>query len=143
MTTVQATRYTKLLLSVFLWMALVACSVKVQEEEAKQLVEAIYKARKSGKADSEFQYYAKSDFTIVPFEEVKDSMKNVLDHAGTLKSVSFLTARVQKRNQLGQGLVQYLVLSYKVIYTKATLEEDYYFYGDSEKPKLVYVVLKY
>lgn len=119
-----------------------ACGVKVREDDAERVMQGIYKARKTGSIASELKYYAKKDFKIVPFEEVESTLYSIIGQAGRLKKVKPLKPRVQKRNQLGKGLTSYLVLSYEVTYTHLTLLESYYFYGKSEKPKLVYMTLQ-
>jgi hypothetical protein len=119
-----------------------ACGVKVQEEDAQKYMNAIYKERKRGNIAGELRYYAKKDFKIVPFDEIESSLYSILGTAGYLKKVNKLKARTQKRNQLGKGMVTYLILSYEVEYSNMTLLESYYFYGPSEKPKLVYVTLQ-
>lgn len=125
-----------------LLLGLVSCGVKVKESDAEKVMQAIYKARKSGSIASELKYYARKDFKIVPFPEVESTLYSVIGQAGRLKKIKPLKSKVQKRNQLGKGLTSYLVLSYEVTYTHLTLLESYYFYGDSEKPKLVYMTLQ-
>lgn len=129
-------------LPIFIALGTLSCGVKVKEDEAEQVMQGIYKARKRGNIAGELKYYAKKEFKIVPFEEVEASLYSVIGQAGRLKKVKPLKPRVQKRNQLGKGLTTYLVLSYEVTYTHLTLLESYYFYGDSEKPKLVYMTLQ-
>lgn len=123
-------------------LGLTGCSVKVQEEDARAVMDLIYKARKTGNIAGELRYYARKDFKIVPFAEVESTLYNVVGGAGRLKNVKPLGAKTQKRNQLGDGLVTYLVLSYEVTYSNMTLLENYFFLGSSEKPKLVYMTLQ-
>ncbi|MGH1441628.1 MAG: hypothetical protein ACRBBR_16055 [Cellvibrionaceae bacterium] len=123
-------------------MGSVSCGVKVKEDDAEQVMQGIYKARKRGNIAGELRFYARKEFKIVPFEEVEATLYSVIGQAGRLKKVKPLKSKVQKRNQLGKGLTTYLVLSYEVTYTHLTLLESYYFYGDSEKPKLVYMTLQ-
>lgn len=125
-----------------LLVSVVSCGVKVKEEDAEGVMQAIYKARKMGNITSELKHYAKKEFKIVPFADIESSLYSVIGSAGRLKKVKPLKPKVQKRNQLGKGLTSYLVLSYEVTYTHITLLESYYFYGDSEKPKLVYLTLQ-
>lgn len=134
--------YKVLALILCLLASVVSCGVKVQEVDAEQVMQGIYKARKAGSIASELKYYAKEEFKIVPFDEIEASLYSVVGSAGRLKKVKPLKPKVQKRNQLGKGLTSYLVLSYEVTYTHLTLLESYYFYGDSEKPKLVYLTLQ-
>lgn len=121
---------------------LFCCSIKVSEEAAQVVMDQIYKERKRGNIAGELRYYAREDFKIVPFEEVEGTLYAVIGRAGKLKSIKPLKHRTQQRNQLGKGLVKYLIMSYEVTYTNMTLLESYYFYGDSEKPKLVYMTLQ-
>ena len=102
----------------------------------------IYEARKQGSITRELKYYAKKDFKIVPFEEVESSLYTIIGSAGRFKSVKPLKTRTQQRNQLGEGLVKYMILSYEVTYSNMTLLESYYFLGSSETPKLVYMTLQ-
>lgn len=120
----------------------VSCGVKVKEEDAEGVMQAIYKARKMGNIASELKHYAKKEFEIVPFEDIESTLYSIIGSAGRLKKVKLLKSKVQKRNQLGKGVTTYLVLSYEVTYTHLTLLESYYFYGASEKPKLVYLTLQ-
>jgi len=129
-------------LSILMVVGTVSCGVKVKEDDAEQVMQGIYKARKRGSIGSELKYYARKDFKIVPFADVEATLYSVIGQAGRLKKVTPLKPRVQKRNQLGKGLTSYLVLSYEVTYTHLSLLESYYFYGDSEKPKLVYMTLQ-
>ena len=105
-------------------------------------MDQIYKERKRGNIAGELRYYARKDFKIVPFDEVETTLYSVVGRAGQLKSIEPLKPRVQQRNQLGKGLVKYLIMAYEVTYENMTLLESYYFYGDSEKPKLVYMTLQ-
>ncbi len=129
-------------LALLLMLGVVSCGVKVQEQDAKRVMKVIYKARKNSDITKELKYYAKKDFKIVPFDEVKGRLQAVLARAGRLKKVKALETKTQRRNQLGDGLVTYMILSYKVTYTNMTLEESYYFLGSSKKPKLVYMTLQ-
>jgi hypothetical protein len=119
-----------------------SCGVKVQEEDAQVYMNAIYKERKRGNIAGELRFYAKKDFKIVPFEEIESSLYTIIGRAGHLKKIKALKPKTQKRNQLGEGLVTYLIMSYEVEYSNMTLLESYYFLGSSEKPKLVYVTLQ-
>lgn len=130
-----------ILLSVIL-SQLLSCSVKVQEDDAEKVMQKIFKARKQGSIASELKHYDKQAFKIVPFDEVVATLYSIIGSAGDLKKIRPLKSKIQKRNQLGKGLTQYLVLSYEVTYTHLTLLESYYFYGDSETPKLVYMTLQ-
>lgn len=130
-----------LLIAIF-FSGLVSCSVKVKEDDAEKVMQKIFKARKQGSIASELRHYDKNGFKIVPFEEVVATLYSVIGSAGELKKIKPLKSKVQKRNQLGKGLTQYLVLSYEVNYEHLSLLESYYFYGDSEKPKLVYMTLQ-
>lgn len=123
-------------------LSLSGCSVKVKEQDAQALMEDIYKARKKGSIAREIQYYAKKDFKIVPFEEVESTLYSVIGAAGRLQHIKPLKTKTQQRNQIGEGLVKYLILSYEVTYTNTTLTESYYFLGSSEIPKLVYMTLQ-
>ena len=105
-------------------------------------MEKIYKARKKGSVRAELKHYAKNDFKIVPFEEVQGTLYTVMERAGRLKSIKPLKTRTQRRNQLGEGLITYMILSYEVTYSNMTLLENYYFLGSSKKPKLVYMTLQ-
>ncbi len=127
-----------LLLIITITTTLSGCSVKVKEADAKRVMQAIYKTRKSGNIGSEFKYYAKKDFKIVTFEQAEKRFFATMDRAGNLQKVRPLKAEIQNRNQLNEGLVKYLVLSYEASYANLTLYEYYYFHGDSKKPKLVY-----
>lgn len=129
-------------LSLVLLLGLSACSVKVKEEDAEKVMQSIFKERKRGNLAGEMRYYAQDEFKIVPFEEVESTIYSVIGSAGRLKKIKALKPKVQKRNQLGKGLTTYLVLSYEVTYSHLTLLESYFFYGDSEKPKLVYLTLQ-
>ncbi|MGH1487370.1 MAG: hypothetical protein ACRBCI_14240 [Cellvibrionaceae bacterium] len=131
-----------LCLMLVLTLPLVGCGVKVQEKDAKAVMDAIYKARKKGSIASELKHYAKKDFKIVPFVEVESSLYSIIGSAGRLKSVKPLKVRTQRRNQLGEGLITYMILSYEATYSNMTLLESYYFLGSSEKPKLVYMTLQ-
>lgn len=123
-------------------LSLIACGVKVQEKDAKAVMEKIYKARKKSSIRSELKYYAKKDFKIVPFDEVASTLYSVIGGAGRLKSIKPLKTRTQRRNQLGEGLINYMILFYEVTYSNMTLLESYYFLGSSKKPKLVYMTLQ-
>ncbi len=129
-------------LALLLLSGVVSCGIKVQEQDAKRVMKAIYKARKNSDITKELRYYAKKDFKIVPFDEVKGRLQAILGRAGQLKKVKALETKTQRRNQLGDGLVTYMILSYKVTYTNMTLEESYYFLGSSKQPRLVYMTLQ-
>jgi hypothetical protein len=129
-------------LALVLSLSLSGCGVKVSEEDASAVMQKIYKARKKGNIASELRHYAKDDFKIVPFAEVESSLYTILGRAGRLKSIKPLNVKSQRRNQLGEGLVTYLVFTYEVTYSNMTLLETYYFLGSSEKPKLVYMTLQ-
>lgn len=118
------------------------CGIKIDEKDAQSHIQAIYKVRKSGNVSRELTYYAKDDFTMVPFEQMKTRLYNVVGRAGRLKKVKPLTSKTQNRNQLGKGTVRYLILSYEAVYAKMTIIESYYFLGSSEKPKLVYMTFE-
>jgi uncharacterized protein with ParB-like and HNH nuclease domain len=119
-----------------------SCGIKVKEHDAEAVMQNIYKARKAGNMSRELAYYAKKDFEIVSFNEVEEGLRTAISHAGKLKTVKQLETKTQNRNQLGKGLVKYLILSYEVTYANMTLLESYYFLGSSEQPKLVYLTLQ-
>lgn len=126
-----------------LTLPLASCGIKLNEENAHRLMEKIYKARKSGSFYKEFKLYAQHDFEIVPFEEVEGTMRTIIGRAGRFKSAKLLSEKVSRRNQLGKGLVKYLVLTYEATYSNLVLEESYYFQGESKIPKMVYVTLQF
>ena len=116
-----------------------ACGIKVKEPEAQAVMRAIFKARKSGNVDRELRYYAKKEFNIVPYSVIEEKVQNLNGHTGNLQKVTLLKTRIENRNELGKGLMKYMILSYNVKYSRMTLTESYYFLGSSAKPKLVYV----
>ena len=123
--------------------ALFSCSVKLNEDSAHLLMEKIYKERKVGSFYKEFKYYAKDEFKIVPFDEIEQSLRSVVGGAGRFKSAKHLKTKVSRRNQIGEGLISYVVLTYEAKYANMSLEESYYFLGSSEIPKLVYLTLQF
>ncbi|ODS24117.1 hypothetical protein AB835_05130 [Candidatus Endobugula sertula] len=122
---------------------LLNCSVKLDESNARKLMEDVFKARKAGSFRKEFTLYAKEDFEIVPFEEVSGTLQTIVASAGRFKSAKHRQTKISRRNQLGKGLVNYVVLTYLVTYSNMQLEESYYFVGESTVPKLVYLTLQY
>lgn len=118
-----------------------SCGIKLSEDSALHVMEKIYKARKKGSFRQEFKHYAVNDFEIVPFEEVEGTLRAIVGRAGRFKSATLLSSKVSRRNQLGKGLVNYLVLTYEATYSNMVLEESYYFQGESEIPKMVYMTL--
>jgi len=126
-------------LLIMLFSSLMSCGVKISEDSAHALMEKIYKARKSGSFYKEFSYYAKKDFKIVPFIEVEHTLRTVIGSAGRFKSAKHLKTKTSRRNQIGEGLISYMVLSYEATYSKMTIEETYYFLGSSKTPKIVYL----
>ena len=121
---------------------LTSCAVKVDEDQAHMLMEKIYKARKDGSFYKEFTLYAQDEFAIVPFAEVANTLRTVIGSAGRFISAKHLHTKVSRRNQLGKGLVSYLVLTFAVKYSNRVMEEAYYFAGDSTLPKIVYITLQ-
>ncbi|MFT5116730.1 MAG: hypothetical protein ACI9NY_000253 [Kiritimatiellia bacterium] len=122
---------------------LTSCGVKVKEKSAHYLMEKVYQARKSRNFRQEFSLYAKKDFKIVPFEDIEYSLRAVVSGAGRFKSAKHLSTNISRRNQLGEGLVKYMVLSYEATYAHVTINESYYFLGESETPKIVYMTLQF
>ena len=132
-----------ILWALLLVLPLSGCGIKLNEDSAHGVMEKIYIARKKGSFYKEFTYYAKADFKIVPFEEVESTLRTVIGGAGRFKSATLMSAKVSRRNQLGKGLVSYLVLTYEATYGHLVLHESYYFLGSSEIPKLVYMTLQF
>jgi hypothetical protein len=120
-----------------------SCGMKLEEESANYVMENIFKARKSGSFYKEFSFYAKTEFKIVPFDDIESTLRTVVGGAGRFKKAKYLSTKKSRRNQIGEGLIAYMVLSYEVSYTHATIIESYYFLGDSETPKLVYMTLQF
>lgn len=131
-----------LYLMLILPLLLPGCGVKLDEDRAQALMDQVYKARKQGSITRELRYYAKDDFEIVDYDEVRDSLIHIMARTGSVKSIKPLKSKIQNRNQLGKGMVKYLLLSYEVTYENMTLLETYYFLANSEEPKLVYMTLQ-
>lgn len=122
---------------------LLGCGVKLKEESAHHVMGKLYEARKKGSFYKEFTLYAKDEFKMVPFDEVESTLRTVVGGSGRFKSAKHISTKISRRNQLGEGLISYMVLTYEATYTNATLTEAYYFLGDSKIPKLVYMTLQY
>ena len=120
-----------------------ACGVKLDESAIEPFMEQLYKARKTGSFYKEFTLYAKDDFKIVPFEEVENTLRLVVGGSGRFKKARHIHTKISRRNQLGEGLISYVVATYEVTYSNTTLTESYFFLASEEKPKLVYMTLQF
>ena len=120
-----------------------SCGVKLEEESAHTVMKNIYAARKKGSFYKEFRYYDKESFKIVPFNDVAITLKTVVGGAGRFRSAKHLSTRISRRNQINEGLISYMVLTYQVKYSHLELTEAYYFLGSDEKPRLVYMTLQF
>jgi hypothetical protein len=136
-------KWAKLSLVCCLALALVSCGTKLDENLAHGLMKKIYEARKKGSFYKEFRYYDKESFKIVPFNDVAITLKTVVSGAGRFKKASHVSTKIERRNQIREGLVSYVVLTYDVEYSRFSLTESYYFLASSEKPKLVYMTLQF
>lgn len=127
----------------FLIPLLSSCGVKLEEDAAHSVMKNIYAARKKGSFYKEFRYYDKESFKTVPFNDIAITLKTVVGGAGRFKSAKHLSTRISRRNQINEGLMSYMVLTYQVKYTHLELTESYYFLGSDEKPRLVYMTLQF
>jgi hypothetical protein len=130
-------------LLMFLIPSLFSCGVKLEENSAHDVMKNIYAARKKGSLYNEFRYYDKKSFKIVPFNDVSITLQAVVDGAGRFKSAKHLSTRIARRNQIKEGLISYMVLTYQVKYAHLELTEAYYFLASDEKPRLVYMTLQF
>jgi hypothetical protein len=130
-------------LLIILTLLLFSCGVKLEEDAAHGVMGKIYAARKKGSFYKEFRYYDKESFKIVPFNDVVITLKTVVGGAGRFKSAKHLSTKISRRNQINEGLISYMVLTYKVKYARLELTESYYFLGSDEKPRLVYMTLQF
>lgn len=133
----------RLLLLVMLIPFISSCGVKLEEDAAHNVMKKIYEARKKGSFYKEFRYYDKKSFKIVPFNDVVITLQTVVGGAGRFKSAKHLSTRVSRRNQINEGLISYMVLTYQVKYSHLELTEAYYFLASDEKPRLVYMTLQF
>ncbi|MFT6102274.1 MAG: hypothetical protein ACJA2B_000716 [Candidatus Endobugula sp.] len=122
---------------------LVSCGVNIDEDLAHGVMKKIYDARKKGSFHKEFKLYDKESFKIVPFNDVAITLKAVVGGAGRFKKASHVSTKIERRNQIREGLVSYMVLTYNVEYSRFSLSESYYFLGSSEKPIIVYMTLQF
>jgi hypothetical protein len=122
---------------------LFSCGVKLEEDAAHGVMKNIYAARKKGSFYKEFRHYDKDSFKIVPFNDVVITLKTVVGGAGRFKSAKHLSTRISRRNQINEGLISYMLLTYQVKYTNLELTESYYFLASDEKPRLVYMTLQF
>lgn len=120
-----------------------ACGVNLDEDLAHEVMKNIYDARKKGSIYKEFKFYDKELFKIVPFNDVAMTLEMVVGGAGKFKSAKHLSTKISRRNQINEGLISYMVLSYHVEYARLSLTESYYFLASSEEPKLVYMTLQF
>lgn len=132
-----------LLVLMIAMVSIIGCGVKLEESQVHAVMEKLYKARKRGSFYKEFKLYSKEDFKIVPFEEVETTLRLVVTGAGDFKKAKHLHTKVSRRNQLGEGLINYLVATYEVVYSNETLIESYFFLASEETPKLVYMTLQF
>ena len=133
----------KLVFFVSIFTLLFSCGVKLEEDSAHEVMKSIYEARKKGSFYKEFRYYDKESFKIVPFNDVAITLKTVVGGAGRFRSAKHLSTRISRRNQINEGLISYMVLTYQVKYSNPDLTEAYYFLGGDEKPRLVYMTLQF
>jgi len=133
----------RLLLFVMLIPFISSCGVKLEEDAAHNVMKKIYEARKKGSFYKEFRYYDKESFKIVPFNDVVITLQTVVGGAGRFKSAKHLSTRISRRNQINEGLISYMVLTYQVKYSRLELTEAYYFLASDEKPRLVYMTLQF
>jgi len=136
-------KWVKCLVICCLSLFIVSCGVNLDEDLAHGVMKKIYEARKKGSFYKEFKLYDKKYFKIVPFNDVAITLKAVVGGAGRFKKAQHLRTKVERRNQISEGLISYMVLTYEVEYTRFSLTESYYFLASSEKPKLVYMTLQF
>jgi len=122
---------------------LVACGVKLDKNLAYGVMEKIYEARKKGSFYEEFSNYDKDSFKLVPFDDIAVTLKAVVGSAGRFKKANHKSTKVIRRNQISEGLIRYVVLTYEVEYARLSTTESYYFLASSEKPSLVYMTLQF
>jgi hypothetical protein len=136
-------KWAKLSLVCCLALALFSCGTKLDENLAHGVMKKIYEARKKGSFYKEFRYYDKESFKIVPFNDVAITLKTVVGSAGRFEKANHLSTKVVRRNQISEGLISYMVITYEVEYARLSLTESYYFLASSEKPSLVYMTLQF